>query len=284
MSRILVIGSTGNVGREVARKLRSLKADVVCGVRDVESARELLGAEFEFVPFDFEDATSVDAVLRGTSSVFLMYPPMLGGTSKLQQFLRAAQTYQVKHVTYLSVKDVQYMPFIPHYHNEKSIRQSGLSYSFLRAGYFMQNLNMFLLNEIRDHGRIYIPAGHGKTSFIDIRDIAEVAALTLMDAQSHSRVSYTLTGNIALDFFDVANIMTRELSRAITYARPSGQEFRKYMYERGLDKGLVDLIARLHFFTKIGLAKGVAPDFARITGHAPGTVEQYVHDYREIWT
>jgi len=176
------------------------------------------------------------------------------------------------------------MPFIPHYKNEKKIKQIGIPYTFLRAGYFMQNLNMFLLNEIKENNRIFITAGKGKTSFTDIRDIAEVAARSLINKGKHMNKKYAITGEEALDFYQVAGLMSKILGRKINYSNPSGKEFTKYLLSKGLNEDYIQLVARIHFFTKIGLAKGITNEFEKITGNKPTTLQKFIEDYKQLWS
>lgn len=283
MGNILVTGITGNVGREVAEALRAKHASFVSGVRNVEKAHAAVGSGFEFVPLDFKNRDTFDTALQGVDRVFLNYPPETP-FDDFHAFIYRAKELGVRHITYLSVKDVQFLPFVPHHKNEKVIARTGISYTFLRAGYFTQNLNMFLLDELVQNDRICVPAGKGKTSFIDLRDIGEAAAVTLMHEEQHRHRKYVLTGAEALDFFEVAAIMTRILGRPIHYSNPSLKEFKAYMLQKGLDPKFVNLVGGLHMFTKIGLAKGVTRDLEKVIGRAPLTVEQYVADYKDVWT
>lgn len=214
--------------------------------------------------------------------IFLNYPPQTPFPA-FHGFIKRAKEKGVRHITYLSVKDVQFLPFVPHFKNEKCIRQSGIPFTFLRAGYFSQNLNMFLRDELVRDGRIYVPAGKGRTSFVDLRDIAEVAAAALTDADRHRNQTYVLTGEQALDFDEIADTMTRILNRKITYSNPSMKEFKSYMVRKGLEPQYVNVVAGLHLFTKLGLAKGIRSDVHRVLNRPPVPVDQYVEDHREFW-
>ncbi|OCT14393.1 NAD(P)-dependent oxidoreductase [Paenibacillus pectinilyticus] len=282
MGKILVTGITGNVGREVAESLKKDNVQMVCGVRNVEKAQKQFQGEYEFVTLDFVNRETFDQALEGVDRVFLNYPPETP-FNDFHAFIYKSKEKGVRHLTYLSVKDVQFLPFVPHHKNEKVIVQSGIPFTFLRAGYFTQNLNMFLLDELVKHDRIYVPCGKGKTSFIDLRDIAEVAAMTLLNPNKNQNKKYVLTGNKALDFYEVADIMTRVLGRKIFYSNPSLKEFKTYMMQKGYEAKYVNLVGGLHTFTKLGMAKGIKPDFTQITGRIPRTVEAYVHDYKAVW-
>ncbi len=69
----------------------------------------------------------------------------------------------------------------PHHKIEKIIRELEIPYTFIRPSFFMQNLNTTHQKDIKENHDLFIPAGKSKTSFIDTRDIGEVAVTCLTD-------------------------------------------------------------------------------------------------------
>ncbi len=279
--KILVTGFTGKVGYQVASYLKEKNIPLVCAVRNVEKSKSKFGETYEFVNLDFSDSTTFDEALENVDRIFLMYPP--SQNLQFDSFLKKAKGKGIKHITYLSLKDVQFMPFIHHYKMEKLIKSSTIPYTFVRAGYFMQNLNDFLCKEIRERHRIFIPAGKGKTSFVDTRDLAEVSALSLIDEEKHKNKTYVITGNEAIDFFEVAKIMTEVLKVKIEYTNPSVKEFKEHMKSIGEDAGFVNVVVGIHMPTKLGLAKGIRDDYEKVTGKKPTNIRKYVEDFKENW-
>ncbi|MEC3883363.1 SDR family oxidoreductase [Halobacillus sp. HZG1] len=278
---VLVTGFNGKVGKEVARKLKKQNFSFTCGVRNVEKAVKRFGEEFSFVELDFSNPETFAAALEGIDQVFLIYPP--GDKMEFGKFLKVIKERGVQHIVYLSVKDVQYLPFIHHFKNEKLIKKLGVPYTFIRAGYFMQNLQDFLGQEIKENKRIFVPAGKGKTSFVDTRDLAEVALKAFLNPKEFRNTSPVITGEKALDFYEVAEIMTAILGERIKYANPSVKEFKSYMVSKGEKEDFVNVVVGIHFPTKLGLAKGVTADIEKITKSKPIPLEQYVKDYQEKW-
>ncbi len=64
-------------------------------------------------------------------------------------------------------------------HEEKVIEESGIPYTFLRPNAFMQNFVNFYGHTIKTKNAFYLPAGNGKISLVDVRDIAAVAVQEL---------------------------------------------------------------------------------------------------------
>ncbi|MGM0845652.1 MAG: SDR family oxidoreductase [Bacillota bacterium] len=279
--RTLVTGFTGKVGFQVAQSLKKKGADLRCAVRNVEKASAQYDESFEFVHLDFANTATFAQALEGVDRIFLMYPP--GDNLQFDDFIQYANEAGIQHIVYLSVKDVQFMPFIHHYKMEKLIAKSEIAYTFIRAGYFMQNLNDFLCKEIKERNRIFVPAGKGKTSFVDTRDIADVAAISLMNSNSHKNKSYVITGSEALNFYEVAEIMTEILGKKIQYSNPSVKEFKSSMTKQGEDEGMTNVVVGVHLPTKLGLAKGIKHDFEKVTGKKPRLIRQYIEDFKENW-
>ncbi|WP_226671126.1 SDR family oxidoreductase [Metabacillus litoralis] len=279
--KVLVTGFTGKIGSQVANYLNDKNIPMICAVRNVKKAKAMFGDIYEYVSLDFADPSTFDRALEHVDRIFLMYPP--GENLQFDLFLKKAKNKGIQHIAYLSLKDVQFMPFIHHYKMEKEIKNSKIPYTFIRAGYFMQNLNDFLCKEIKERHRIFVPAGKGKTSFVDTRDLAEISGISLIDSEIHKNKIYVITGNEALDFYDVAKIMTEVLDVKIEYTNPSVKEFKESMKKVGEDEGFVNVVVGVHMPTKLGLAKGIKHDYEKITGKKPTNIRKYVEDFKENW-
>ncbi|WP_235299381.1 SDR family oxidoreductase [Portibacter marinus] len=142
MSLILITGATGNVGSAVLDHLLSERQDfrILAGVRDVKKDSEILPANVEAVPFDFEDQHSIKAALEKTEILFLLRPPQLADVNKyFDPVISMALEEQIQHIVFLSVQGAEKSKFIPYHKIEKLIINSSLPYTFLRPAYFMQN-------------------------------------------------------------------------------------------------------------------------------------------------
>jgi uncharacterized protein YbjT (DUF2867 family) len=78
---------------------------------------------------------------------------------------------------------------------EKIIEESGIPFAFLRPNSFMQNFVTRSSQTKRNQNAFYLPAGDGKISFVDARDVAAVAAEVLTENGSqHMNKLYDITG------------------------------------------------------------------------------------------
>lgn len=303
MTPILVTGATGNVGKEVMRKLLEAQSPVRAAVTNLERARADLESEFgthlesgqlQLVRFEFGDKSSYAAAFTGVSACYLMRPPAVSNTKRLMlPAIDVGVACNVRRWAFLSLQGAQANPIVPHRAVEKHLEHLGatgaLEYTFLRASFFMQNLSTTHREDIAKQGDIFIPAGNGKTAFIDVRDIAAVAvkALTLPAADLERlglhNSGIELTSAESLTYTEVSAIMTRVLGRTITYSNPSPVAFALHLNKRGTPLAQILVMEALYAFAKLGLAGKLTGEVQRILGRAPISVEQFVRDEAAAW-
>lgn len=280
---IAVTGATGNVGAEVVRELRSVGAPVRALSVDPERARAQLGDGVEHVRLAFgEEATYADA-FRGARALFLMRPPQIADVARrIHPAIDAARAAGVQRIVFLSLQGVERNPVVPHYRIERHLRRSGVPATLLRPSFFMQNLSTTHRDEIRDEGRIVVPAGRGRTSFVDVRDVAAVAAKALVE-DGHEGRAYELTGSEALGYAEVAEILGEVLGRPIAYADPSPLAFWRRSRKAGTPAAFVTVMLGLYTVARLGLAARVTPELEQLLGRPPITVRRFVEDHAAAW-
>jgi uncharacterized protein YbjT (DUF2867 family) len=157
-----------------------------------------------------------------------------------------------------------------------------MTYIFLRASFFMQNLSGTHREGIWQDDEIYLPVGRGKTSFIDVRDIAAVAAKALTK-QGFENQAYDLTGPETLDYYQVAETLSYVLGRKITYLNPSVPAFMWKSLQRGIPFGMTLVMSYLYTQTKHGMSDRETDTVERIIGRNPISLEQFIKDYQQVW-
>lgn len=276
---ILVTGASGNVGGALARIL----ADAGHAVRAAGTTPRSLAHGTTFARLDFLDPATFEPALRGVRRVFLMRPPQLADAKRqFQPFIDAMGRAGVEQVTFLSLIGAEHNRLVPHRTIEDLLRASGLGWTLLRCGFFMQNLSTTHRDEIRDRNEIIAPAGGGRTAFIDVRDIAEVAARTLTE-QGHAHRAYPLTGEEALDYAEVAGLLSVALARPIAYRYPSLPRFVRHSRAVGRGAAYTAVMAAIYTTTRLGMAATITPDARRLLGRPPRTMRSFVADHRGHW-
>ena len=160
--------------------------------------------------FDFDQPNP--GIFKKIQKLFWLTPSHLENF-QTEKWLELLKNTQIKHIVQLSSIHPEIFNLD---HFERLVEKSKIPYTILRANTFMQNFNKYEKKSIeRDHA-FYFPAHSGKTSFIDIRDIAKAAANILLIDNDQSKI-YTLTGPEALDYYQVAQILSNALQKPIKY-------------------------------------------------------------------
>jgi uncharacterized protein YbjT (DUF2867 family) len=294
---IVITGATGNVGFEVLKQLLEAGQNVRAAVTNVEKAKEFFRrksidiSNVELVRLEFGDESTYTPAFANASGLFLMRPPAISNTKKfMNPVVDAAKAAGVRRVAFLSLQGAEKNAVVPHYAVERHLEKTGIDYTFLRAAFFMQNLSTTHREDIQKYNDIFIPAGKGRTAFVDVRDVAAVAvkALTASD-RVYERLELKnngveLTGSEALDYQEIASILSEVLERKITYSNPSNRKFGKAWRERGYPLAQVLVMEALYTIAKLGLAGNLTNDLERVLEREPITFKQFAEDYKEMFT
>lgn len=219
--KILVIGATGRVGTVVVKSLLQRGA----GVRAFTCKQPKPGAFPDAVEIALgvlSDPVSVAEAMKGADKLFLLIGRE-GVPVELTQAVTAyglAKKAGLKHVTFVSVFRVDQFLEVPDFANKYAIGEAigagGMPYTILRPAYFAQNERSFR-NELIGLGVYPIPAGNQGLAVVDLRDLAEAAAISLT-GEGHSGKTHDLVSSEMLRGPDAAATWSRLLDKEIAYA------------------------------------------------------------------
>ncbi len=287
---ILVTGATGNVGRSVVDELLAVGVPVrATAGSSTELARLGVGSLQQRgvtpVTLDFTDPATWSAAYDGVEQMFLLRPPHLGRPrTQMLPSLEAAKAAGVRHVVLLSLQGAEGLRFVPHAALESWLRASGLSWTFVRASFFMQNLTTTHVTDIRDRDEIMVPAGRGATAFVDAADVGAVAATALLDPERHRNRAWTPTGPRALTYAEIAQILTGTLGRPIRYAEPGVLRYARHARRTlVLPWPKVAVTAAIYTMARLGKAGGLTDDVHQVTGRDPVPFETFAREHAEVW-
>ncbi|MGS0687566.1 SDR family oxidoreductase [Nakamurella sp. GG22] len=287
MSTVLVTGATGNVGRPVAVGLLAAGVPVRAAVRDPRTVTDdphLAGATA--VAFDFTAPQTWAAAFAGVEVMFLVRPPQLSRVKRdLLPALRAAENAGVRHVVFLSLQGAERNQVVPHAAVEKWLRSSSVAWTFLRPSFFFQNLSTTHRTDIRDRDEIFVPAGRGRTAFVDTDDVAAVAVEALLHPAEHAGKAWTPTGSAALTYDEVAQALTATLDRPIRYARPGAVRYAWHARRTlGMPLAMVLVTTAIYTSARLGLAAGLTDDVQTVLGREPHGIDEFASRDRSAWT
>lgn len=275
---IFVMGATGNVGGEIARGLAAAGLPFRVGVRRPDSVD--FGPGAEVVAFDATRPETYGA-LDGVERMFMMWPPSTNVREHAYPVIDAARARGVRQIVFLSILEAQRLRVVPHRAVERYLETSGLDWVFLRASYFMQNFSGVHRDDIRVRREVVQPAGRGKTSFVDVRDVAGVGVAALVEG--HRNVAYDITGDVALDYGQVADIFSVTLGRRIVYADLGPWAFVRLERSLGTPPGLILVMAAQYTLARFGFAGRVTGDVRTVLGRPVRTLRAFAEEFRGLW-
>ncbi len=274
---VLVTGSSGNVGRLVVERLLAGGVDLRRADRSAEGA----GA----VRFDFTDPGTWTDAFAGVETMFLVRPPALGNVRRdLLPAVAAARAAGVAHVVFLSLQGADRIPVVPHATVERWLRGSGMGWTFVRPSFFTQNLSTTHAADIRDRDEIVVPAGDGRTAFVDTADVADVATEALRDPGAHRGRAWTVTGPEALTYAEFAALLSQVLDRPVRYTRPGLLRYLRHARSGlGMPLGMAAVTAAIYTSARLGLAGGLTDAVREVTGRPPTPVGETLRREAQAW-
>ena len=269
------MGASGRVGGAAAHFLAEAGVPVRAGLRTPEQ----WSGPGEALRFDLADAATYPA-LSGCAALFVLWPPGTT-TAQVKALIDAAQAQGVRRAVFLSILGAEKLPFLPHRLIEKMLMDSGLEWTVLRASYFMQNLSTVHRDDIRLRNEIFVPAGSGRTSMVDVLDVGEVAALALRGG--HAGRAYDLTGPAAPNYFEVARVLSDELGRPIRYAHPGAVEFVRVSLKRAVPLSFALFMLAEYTVARLGWAGRVTRKVEDVLGRPANDLRAFVRRKAGAW-
>jgi uncharacterized protein YbjT (DUF2867 family) len=161
---------------------------------------------------------------------------------------------------------------------------SPTAWTILRPNWFMQNFiePSFYLEAVRDVGELKVPTGGQPTSFVDTRDIAEVATATLLE-EGHSGRTYTLTGPQALSWVDVTGLIGRAAGHSVRYVDSPLEDYLAELSSKGTAKATLDYLGRIYCCIRDGRTSIISGDIARVAEHPPRTFAAFIEENKSAW-
>ena len=223
----LVIAATGKTGRRVADRLEAQGRPVRRASRS--------GA----TPFDWDDRSTWGPALEGVGAAYVVYSPDLAvpaAPDALTAFTRLAKEKGVRRLVLLSGRGEEEAQRC-----ERIVQDSGLEWTIVRASWFAQNFDEGAFRELVLAGQVALPAGDVREPFIDVDDIADVAAAALTE-DAHSGEVYEVTGPRSMTFADAVAEIASATGRDVTYVTIPTEAFRAGLADAGMPREQVELL------------------------------------------
>jgi uncharacterized protein YbjT (DUF2867 family) len=279
MNRILVIGSTGNVGRQVVDQLAATGARFRAMSRNPEAAG--LPPGVEMVRGDLMVPETLDRCLQDIDTVFLVWvAPPAAAAGALERIAKHA-----RRIVFLTAPLKTSHPFFQQPNPardlaeriERLIETSGLEWTFLRAGMFAGNARHFWGSHIRTGDVVRWPYLEAPTAPTDERDLAAVAVRVLCE-DGHAGAEYVVTGPQSLTQAEQVHTIGRGLGRSLRVEEMSPDEARSELLPILGSSTMVNMLLTA-WAAAIGQPAFVTSTFAELTGVPPRTFLQWATDH-----
>ena len=287
---ILVTGATGNVGTELVKQLSTVGAIFRVGVHSNKSSdkRGTISSRAQLIEIDYNKPETLRRACEGVGRIFLLTPDSPRAVELTSNLVKEAKKAGVRHIVKQSNILVTKMETLTNYTRlhreaEKIIEESGIQFTFLRPNDFMQNFVTFYAPTIKTNSAFYIPGGDAKVSFVDVRDIAAVAAKVLTEHDEsetrHFGKAYNITGPEAISYYQAAEILSNTAGKKINYVNIPEADARRGMKDMGMDEWFINIAMELFDNYRKGYASQVYDAVESITGNKPVSFSQFTMDY-----
>lgn len=284
--KTLVIGGTGKVGSEVVSQLIAEETEIVVLTRSSDNFDRLPEGVVGVVG-DLLQPKTLRTVFKEVDKVFMLNAVSPTECSEGLMGLLAAKTENVKKIVYLSVQNVDDAPHLPHFGAkipiEQAIKASGIDYTILRANNFYQN-DYWFKDAIMQYGVYPQPIGDVGLSRVDIRDIAEAAAIALTTDQAVNE-TLNLVGPDVLTGEQTARIWSEVLDKSISYGGNDLDIWEEQTLQFMPDWMVYDFRHMYAYFQEHGLqaGKGDVERLTELLGHEPVSFKVFAKQTAIEW-
>lgn len=233
---IAISGATGQLGRAALAALA--RPDLVALARDPSKAPQGIEARaFDYAAPDASALKGVDTFVLISSNSF---------EDRAGDHLRAieaAKTAGVRRIIYTSILKGTDSPLEiaeDHKITERAIRASGLPFTILRNGWYIENFTGSLQGAIA-HGAMAGAAGDARFSSAARQDFAEAIAATV--GEGHAGQVYELAGDNAHTMADIAAEVSRITGKTIPYHTLPEADYAAMLAAFGLPPAFAAMLA-----------------------------------------
>lgn len=284
--KVLITGATGQVGsKTLALLLENQNIELLAAVRSPEKAQPFTAQNIATVLLDFDDESTHALALAGVERLFLVTAYTVDMLRQSKVLLDNAKKAGVKHVVHLGVcgrDDTSVAHWAWHQLVERYIECLGFSFTHLRPETFMQNLLSYGGKKSIENGIINAYVKEARLSWVDVDDVAQVAALALAHPELHAGKTYRL-GYDAKTFTEIAALMTEIVGKPYHYEALSPEVFLASMQAAGAEMAYMFCVYehwKRYAAGTIPGADDVFDNFPEITGRQPTRLRDFIEKHQ----
>lgn len=246
MTTYLVTGASGQLGHLVVDHLATLvaKDDILALVRSDKAAEAYVAKGIATRRGDYTDEAGLEAAFAGVDRLLLISSSEIGQRAiQHGNVIKAAKAAGVTFIAYTSIlhADTGNMALAEeHIATEAMLKDSGISHTLLRNGWYSENITMTLGQDL-ELGQHFGAAQDGKFATAPRKDYAEAAALVL--AGGHDGEVLELAGDEAYTLTDYAATVTELSGKEVKYTDMPETAFSEALIGAGLPGPFAAILA-----------------------------------------
>jgi NAD(P)H dehydrogenase (quinone) len=282
VKKILITGATGQVGsKTIDRLMDEEEVEIVAAVRSPEKASPFTSRGIATVILDLDVENTHLPALQGIQSLFVLTGYTVDMLRQSKALLDNAKKAGVQHVVHLGAcgrDDTTIAHWAWHQFVERYIEWAGFSFTHLRPETFMQNLLSYGGEKTIKNGIVHAFVEGARLSWVDVDDVAQVAALALAHPEVHRGQTYRL-GYDAATFGELAEKLTDSVGQPFRYEPLPPEVFLEAMRSAGAEMAYMNCVYdhwKRYAAGTIPGADDTFDNFRSITGRQPATLSDFI--------
>ncbi|MDO3410006.1 SDR family oxidoreductase [Saccharibacillus sp. CPCC 101409] len=245
MSKIIVTGASGHLGAAAIRHLLDLgvnASDIAGVVRDKARAAELAGLGVELRLGDYDDAASLATAFEGGEKLLFVSASSMDNTLRVRQHatvVEAARNAGIEHIAYTGFAFADKMNIgleNVHLATEYAIRTTGIPYTFLRNGFYLDLLVNEGTSAVAEAGTVISAAPTGRMNYVTRDNLARAAAVALT-SEGHENKIYELTAPQPFTYDEYAAVLAEVSGKPVRHTALPAPEAVSALVAAGVPEG-----------------------------------------------
>ncbi len=228
--KVLVVGATGTLGRQIVRRALDEGHEVRCLVRSAQRAGFLREWGVDLVRGNLTKPATLPSALEGVEAVIDAATARPSESVKEVDWqgkvnlIQATQAAGIKRFVFISILNSEKFPHVPLMNvkrcTEKFLAESGLDYTILQPCGFLQGLIGQYAVPILEKQAIWVMGEAAPIAYMDTQDIAKFAVKALSTPETVSR-SFPLAGTRAWGAYEIIRLCERKCGQEAKISRIS---------------------------------------------------------------
>jgi uncharacterized protein YbjT (DUF2867 family) len=266
MSTFLILGGTGKVGRRLTSSLARAGHEPRPASRHAPTR------------FDWADEATWPDALAGADGLFIVGPGSAADWSpRLSRLLDAAAAAGAERAVLLSARGVEFLPGGAVGRAEQALRNGPLPGTILRPAHFSQNFTEAMFAPAG--GLIAAPVGTGREPFVDVADVADVAAAVL-GRGGYDGATLALSGPAAIGFPEAAATLAEVSGMPVRFTSESDADHVARLRAAATPEGYIEWRMAMLGGIRRGADAYLSDGVPQVLGRAPASFAEWAR--REV--